>query len=102
MFGRDDYRSVEDVCLNYGGSVLALNASLTPEKFSDTLFSIYLINQKPGDLVLLPSDAIHQVTNHGGLSVKIAWNRTTLDTIERFLVYHELYHQLYSSNIFLN
>ncbi|KAI9018043.1 hypothetical protein CLU79DRAFT_761439 [Phycomyces nitens] len=41
----------------------------------------HVILQKPGDLVLIPSLCYHQVRNHG-ISMKVAWNRVTPQTLE--------------------
>ncbi|KAJ5665617.1 uncharacterized protein N7477_008065 [Penicillium maclennaniae] len=45
-------------------------------------FRTYLVEQKPGDLVLVPPLAAHQVWNRGTRTIKVAWNRTTVDTLE--------------------
>ncbi|KAI7906707.1 uncharacterized protein BX663DRAFT_558330 [Cokeromyces recurvatus] len=41
---------------------------------------VNVIVQRPGDLVIIPSRAYHQVRN-AGVSVKIAWNRITPQTL---------------------
>ncbi|KAJ3326792.1 hypothetical protein HDU93_002293 [Gonapodya sp. JEL0774] len=43
----------------------------------------YVFVQNPGDMVIIPSDAAHQVMNIGDPSLKIAWNLTTPITLER-------------------
>lgn len=45
-------------------------------------FETYLVEQKPGDLILVPPLAAHQVWNRGTRTMKVAWNRTTADTLE--------------------
>lgn len=45
-------------------------------------FKTYFVEQKPGDLVLVPPLAAHQVWNRGTRTIKVAWNRTTVDTLE--------------------
>ncbi|KAJ1673952.1 hypothetical protein EV182_004254 [Spiromyces aspiralis] len=41
-------------------------------------FNIYVLEQKVGDFVLLPSDTVHQVINRGdGYNVKVSWNRSS-------------------------
>ncbi|EFC50662.1 jmjC domain-containing protein [Naegleria gruberi] len=37
-------------------------------------FTVYLYEQKWGDLILLPPSSPHQVLNMGGKSIKVAWN----------------------------
>ncbi|KAL9552891.1 hypothetical protein MBANPS3_003565 [Mucor bainieri] len=44
-------------------------------------FQAQVIVQRPGDLVMIPSRAYHQVRNVG-VSVKIAWNRITAHTLQ--------------------
>ncbi|KAL9540135.1 hypothetical protein MBANPS3_009857 [Mucor bainieri] len=44
-------------------------------------FQAQVIVQRPGDLVIVPSRAYHQVRNVG-VSVKIAWNRITARTLQ--------------------
>ncbi|KAK6535222.1 hypothetical protein TWF694_001690 [Orbilia ellipsospora] len=48
-------------------------------------FTVYVLEQKLGDYVLVPPLAPHQVWNRGTYTVKAAWNRTTVDTLEHAL-----------------
>jgi hypothetical protein len=50
--------------------------------WKDAPFKTYFVEQKPGDLVLIPPLAAHQVWNRGTRTIKVAWNRTTVDTLE--------------------
>jgi hypothetical protein len=50
-------------------------------------FPVYIVNQKVGDLILIPPLAPHQVWNRGTRTMKVAWNRTTVETLE--LALHE-------------
>jgi hypothetical protein len=45
-------------------------------------FSTYVVEQRPGDFILIPPLAPHQVWNRGTRTMKIAWNRTTAETLE--------------------
>ncbi|KAF2399136.1 hypothetical protein EJ06DRAFT_531457 [Trichodelitschia bisporula] len=45
-------------------------------------FKVYVVEQRPGDLILIPPLAPHQVWNRGTRTMKVAWNRTTVDTLE--------------------
>ena len=45
-------------------------------------FKVYVVEQKPGDLILIPPLAPHQVWNRGTRTMKVAWNRTTVETLE--------------------
>jgi hypothetical protein len=50
-------------------------------------FNVWVVEQKVGDLILIPPLAPHQVWNRGTRTTKVAWNRTTVDTLE--LAIHE-------------
>ncbi|KAF9251562.1 hypothetical protein DTO013E5_4011 [Penicillium roqueforti] len=45
-------------------------------------FKTWVVEQKPGDLILVPPLAAHQVWNRGTRTMKVAWNRTIVDTLE--------------------
>lgn len=44
-------------------------------------FKTYVVEQKPGDFILIPPLAAHQVWNRGTRTIKVAWNRTTTETL---------------------
>ena len=48
-------------------------------------FKTYIVEQRPGDLILIPPLAAHQVWNRGTRTMKVAWNRTTVETLEKAL-----------------
>jgi len=50
-------------------------------------FNVWIVEQRLGDLILIPPLAPHQVWNRGTRTMKAAWNRTTVDTLE--LALHE-------------
>ncbi|KAI9254746.1 hypothetical protein EDC94DRAFT_618323 [Helicostylum pulchrum] len=56
-------------------------AWLSSYKVNKSDFTVQVIIQKPGDLVIVPSRAYHQVRNVG-VSIKLAWNRITAQTLE--------------------
>ena len=45
-------------------------------------FKVYVVEQKAGDFILIPPLAPHQVWNRGTRTMKVAWNRTTIETLE--------------------
>ncbi|TQS34537.1 hypothetical protein Golomagni_05075 [Golovinomyces magnicellulatus] len=45
-------------------------------------FKVWVVEQKVGDLIIIPPLAPHQVWNRGTRTIKAAWNRTTVDTLE--------------------
>ncbi|KAK5163763.1 uncharacterized protein LTR77_010436 [Saxophila tyrrhenica] len=48
-------------------------------------FHTYVVEQRPGDFILIPPLAPHQVWNRGTRTMKVAWNRTTVETLEMAL-----------------
>lgn len=44
-------------------------------------FPVYVVEQKVGDFILVPPLAPHQVWNRGTRTMKVAWNRTTVETL---------------------
>jgi hypothetical protein len=48
-------------------------------------FQTYVVEQRPGDFILIPPLAPHQVWNRGTRTMKVAWNRTTVETLEMAL-----------------
>ena len=45
-------------------------------------FPVYIVEQKVGDFILIPPLAPHQVWNRGTRTMKVAWNRTTSQTLK--------------------
>ncbi|KXX80709.1 hypothetical protein MMYC01_202140 [Madurella mycetomatis] len=45
-------------------------------------FPVYVVEQKVGDFILVPPLAPHQVWNRGTRTIKVAWNRTTAETLQ--------------------
>ncbi|KAL8701744.1 MAG: hypothetical protein Q9201_004747 [Fulgogasparrea decipioides] len=45
-------------------------------------FTTYVVEQNVGDFILIPPLAPHQVWNRGTRTMKVAWNRTTVETLE--------------------
>lgn len=52
------------------------------EHLQEAPFKVYIHEQKLGDYILVPPLAPHQVWNRGELTIKAAWNRTTVDTLK--------------------
>jgi hypothetical protein len=48
-------------------------------------FNVYVVEQRVGDFILIPPLAAHQVWNRGTRTIKVAWNRTTVETLEMAL-----------------
>lgn len=50
-------------------------------------FNVYVVEQKLGDLILVPPRSCHQVINSGGMTVKMSWSRMTLPGLTAALHY---------------
>ena len=56
-----------------------------PELLASSNIPIFLHQQQPGDLVIIPSACYQQVWNTGTRTMKVAWNRTTPETLAHAL-----------------
>lgn len=65
------------------------NHVITLNQLSKAPFSVYVVEQKLGDLVLVPPRSCHQVVNYGGITLKTSWSRMTLKGLS-IAYYHEL------------
>lgn len=59
------------------------------EQLAKADFDVYIVEQKLGDLVLVPPRSCHQVVNYGGLTIKTSWSRMTINGLATAL-YREL------------
>jgi len=50
---------------------------LTMDELKKATFDVYYVEQRLGDLVLVPPRSCHQVVNLGGLTIKTSWSRMT-------------------------
>ncbi|KAH9854204.1 hypothetical protein C2E23DRAFT_726895 [Lenzites betulinus] len=55
------------------------------EELGRAPFTVYVVEQRVGDLILVPPRSCHQVVNSGGLAMKTSWSRMTLDSLETAL-----------------
>jgi hypothetical protein len=60
---------------------------ITVAELAKAPFTIYITEQKEGDLVLVPPRSVHQVVNQGGITLKTSWSRMTLDGLSLALRY---------------
>jgi hypothetical protein len=82
------------------GFELALESNiLSVEQWSRSPFNVYILEQKLGDFVLVPSRSCHQVVNNGKITAKMSWSRMTVAGLVAAF-YHELpiYHRCGSSS----
>jgi hypothetical protein len=61
----------------------------SPKEFGNAPFQVYVWEQRLGDLIVIPPRCCHQVTNHGGMTIKMSWSRLSLKDLPAAL-YHEL------------
>ncbi|KAF9509376.1 hypothetical protein BS47DRAFT_1301562 [Hydnum rufescens UP504] len=68
--------------------------TITLDEFKTANFPIYVCQQKLGDMVIIPRMSCHQVVNHGGISLKVAWSRMSIFSLEAALLYElPVYHR---------
>ncbi|KAJ3725819.1 hypothetical protein C8R42DRAFT_575604 [Lentinula raphanica] len=90
MTKRQDARKVADYFHDkLGHDIDHENHVTSIEDFANAPFPVYIVEQKMGDLVMVPRMSCHQVVNHGGLTVKMSWSRMSLKSIADS-VYYEL------------
>ncbi|KAF9110881.1 hypothetical protein BGX27_005749 [Mortierella sp. AM989] len=75
-----DYDKVKQLWGSWGKFLEQENYSATLEEMMASEITFYKVDQKPGDLIVLPPMALHQVYNKGKATVKLAWNRITPET----------------------
>jgi hypothetical protein len=51
------------------------------ESWKNAPFTTYVVEQTPGDLVIVPPLSVQQIWNRGTRTMKVAWNRTTVETL---------------------
>ncbi|KAJ4497973.1 hypothetical protein C8R41DRAFT_758184 [Lentinula lateritia] len=90
MTRREDARKVTNYFHHKLGHDIDHESCVTSvQDFAKAPFPVYIIEQKLGDLVIVPRMSCHQVVNHGGLTVKMSWSRMSLKSISQ-AVYYEL------------
>ncbi|KIM48921.1 hypothetical protein M413DRAFT_90130 [Hebeloma cylindrosporum] len=65
------------------------NHVITLEELMKAPFKVFVIEQRIGDLVLVPPRSCHQVVNFGGITIKSSWSRMSLKGLST-AYYHEL------------
>ncbi|RKP23535.1 hypothetical protein SYNPS1DRAFT_10859, partial [Syncephalis pseudoplumigaleata] len=58
------------------------NYYMPVDRLREAPFPVYHIEQRVGDLIVIPSDAAHQVMNEGDWSIKVAWSRSTVASLD--------------------
>lgn len=90
MTERADAREVADYFHKKLGHEIDHESHVTTlQDFADAPFKVYIVEQKAGDLVLVPRMSCHQVVNQGGLTVKMSWSRMVIEGMSN-AIYYEL------------
>ncbi|KAK9451255.1 putative JmjC domain protein [Limtongia smithiae] len=82
MFAPADRHRVKNYLASLGWNVDQESHFLSIGELKNAPFSVYVAEQKLGDMFFIPSLSIHQVYNRGEYSIKLAWSRITVDTLE--------------------
>ena len=86
MTAKDDAHLVAEYFHTELGEELDWETHVTTvEEFANAPFTVYVTEQKVGDLILVPPRGVHQVVNRGGLAMKASWSRITLDNLRMAL-----------------
>eukprot|EP01114_Cavostelium_apophysatum_P021093 TRINITY_DN7257_c0_g1_i2.p1 TRINITY_DN7257_c0_g1~~TRINITY_DN7257_c0_g1_i2.p1 ORF type:complete len:863 (-),score=233.05 TRINITY_DN7257_c0_g1_i2:970-3477(-) len=100
VMARKDRDLVAKFWRENGGSIDHDNHFMSMEKLKNAPFTVYVIEQREGDFVLVPPLSPHEVYNKGGRNVKVSWNTistqsipTSLSSLEnlRFMIKPEVY-----------
>ncbi|KAF7973410.1 hypothetical protein HWV62_15209 [Athelia sp. TMB] len=59
------------------------------DELANAPFTVYIAEQKLGDMILVPPRSCHQIVNRGGITIQTSWSRMTLDGLIA-AYYHEL------------
>ena len=90
MMASHDALAVDDYFRNCIGKELDWEEHVaTEEEFASAPFTVYVAEQRLGDLILIPPRSCHQVVNRGGLTVKNSWSRMTVEGL-KVALHHEL------------
>lgn len=81
----DDSDKVDEFIRASGGDPDAECFAVHPNALQGLPFPIFCCKQQVGDLVLIPSGATRQVINVHGRTMKVAWSRLSIDTLETAL-----------------
>ncbi|KAL7267901.1 hypothetical protein RUND412_009496 [Rhizina undulata] len=83
MTASADRDIVAEYWLSHMGHDIEVEAHLASvQDLAAAPITVYVVEQKVGDYILVPPLAPHQVWNRGEITIKAAWNRTTVDTLE--------------------
>jgi len=82
MTKASDRKKVTDFWLELGHDIETEKHFTGLTDWMDAPFPVYTHEQCEGDYILVPSMAPHQVWNRGECTLKAAWNRVTVETLE--------------------
>ncbi|KAJ3071681.1 hypothetical protein HK102_006391, partial [Quaeritorhiza haematococci] len=69
--------------MGHPGASIDMENFLMPVKIlAGAPFPVHVVEQRVGDMVIIPSDSAHQVLNKGGKTIKIGWDRHTSQTLK--------------------
>ncbi|KAF9354822.1 hypothetical protein BGX26_007330 [Mortierella sp. AD094] len=75
-------QEAEDLWRSFGQNLEYEDYLASVEDLQNATFPIYVVEQKIGDLVMVPSLSYHQVINLGKMTIKVAWNRLTTNCLK--------------------
>ncbi|KAG0288198.1 hypothetical protein BGZ96_007986 [Linnemannia gamsii] len=77
MIRSNDRKKAEELWSSFGQPLDYEGYFAGLHELQHAKFPIYVVQQKVGDFVMVPSQCVHQVVNLGKATIKVSWNRLT-------------------------
>ncbi|KAJ3054593.1 hypothetical protein HK102_011490, partial [Quaeritorhiza haematococci] len=78
----DDADKVKEFLQKRDHSIYSEDYFCPMEELANAPFTVYVLEQHVGDMVIIPPLCAHQVMNKGSTNIKVAWNRMTVSSLE--------------------
>ncbi|KAI7815785.1 hypothetical protein BC939DRAFT_378360, partial [Gamsiella multidivaricata] len=82
IVGAKDMTKFEELLESHQSTAQFENCLAPMDFLCKAEFPIYVLDQRVGDLAIVPSLSYHQVVNLGKSSTKMAWNRLTISCLD--------------------
>ncbi|KAF9907864.1 hypothetical protein EC991_010462 [Linnemannia zychae] len=77
MIRSEDKKKAEGLWNSFGQPLDYEGYFADLDELQRATFPVYVVEQKIGDFVMVPSQCVHQVVNLGKATIKVSWNRLT-------------------------
>ncbi|KAF9911781.1 hypothetical protein BX616_010484 [Lobosporangium transversale] len=82
MIRAEDKEKAEELWRSFGYTMEYESYFASVEQLRQATFPIFVVEQKAGDFVMVPSLGYHQVVNLGKATIKVSWNRLTANCLK--------------------